>query len=102
MTLSNSIKLEIEKLRNDNLSGASELSAKAIEVIKSMLKEINKDENLESILKELCSQIINARPSMAPLINTIGYIYDNLQEYTIDSINSVIEKLYTHKSKDSR
>ena len=99
MTLSNSIKLEIEKLRNDNLSGASELSAKAIEVIKSMLKEINKDENLESILKELCSQIINARPSMAPLINTIGYIYDNLQEYTIDSINSVIEKLYAHKSR---
>ena len=80
MTLSNTIKLEIEMLRNDNLSGASELSTKAVEIIKSMLKELNSEKNLESLLKELCSQIINARPSMAPLINTIGYLYDNIHE----------------------
>ena len=98
MTLSNTIKLEIEMLRNDNLSGASELSTKAVEIIKSMLKELNSEKNLESLLKELCSQIINARPSMAPLINTIGYLYDNIHEYTVDSLNSVIEKLYAHKS----
>ena len=50
MTLSNTIKLEIEMLRNDNLSGASELSTKAVEIIKSMLKELNSEKNLESLL----------------------------------------------------
>ena len=99
MTLSNPIKLEIEKLRNDNLSGASELSTRAVEIIKSLLKEINSDMNLESLLRELFSQVINARPSMAPLINTIGYLYDNLHEYTVDSINSVIENFDAHKKR---
>ena len=99
MTLSRSLKIEIEKLRNDNESGASELSSKAIEIIKNFLKEINSDKQLNSLLIELFSQIINARPSMAPLINTIGYLYDNLEEHNVDSINAVIEKFYLYRSE---
>ena len=99
MTLSNSIKIEIEKLRSDNTSGANELSSKAIEIIQIFSREINSDKNLDSLLKELCNQIINSRPSMAPLINTIGYLYDNLEEYTVDSINTVIQKFYVHQSE---
>jgi translation initiation factor 2B subunit (eIF-2B alpha/beta/delta family) len=99
MTLPNTLKVEIEKLRNDNESGARELSSKAIEIINIFSREINSDKNLESLLIELFSQIINARPSMAPLINTIGYLYDNLQEYTTDSIIKVIEKFNAYQSE---
>ena len=79
--------MEIQKIQNllrelkeDNTSGANEFIDKALEIIKLQLKltrDSYKDIREEFIY--LSKQIIDTRPSMAPLINTIGYLIHNLE-----------------------
>lgn len=99
MTLPDSVNLELENLRNDSESGASELVINAIEIIKRLLKESNSDSDLKPLFIELFDQIIKSKPSMAPLIHTIGYLYDNLPDYTSASIYSTIIKFYQYQSE---
>ena len=99
MTLPDSVNLALEQLRKDSESGASELVNNAIEIIKRLLKESNSDTDLKPLFMELFDQIIKSRPSMAPLIHTIGYLYDNLQDYTSASIYSAIIKFYQYQSE---
>ncbi len=82
---------EIDKLKKDNKSGANEFIDKALKIIISQLNYIedqNKDITL-SIL-QLSQEIISSRPSMAPLINTIGFLIHDL---VIISKKSILSKI---------
>lgn len=70
----------LRKLKEDNVSGANEFIDKALEIIRYQLNLT--DDPYKDIREEIVSlskQIIDARPSMAPLINTIGYLIHNLE-----------------------
>lgn len=64
----------VDKLKTDNTSGANEFIDKALDVIRTQL-ELERDLNkiLTEQIYELFAIIIDSRPSMAPLINTMGY-----------------------------
>lgn len=72
------IQQKLSELRKDNFSGANELIFKALDVLKSQLKLIeNPNEDIKEKIEKLTEDIINSRPSMAPLINTMGNILQN-------------------------
>jgi len=73
----------LKELREDNTSGANEFIDKVLNIIKFRLKII--PDQYKDILKDiinLSKQIIDTRPSMAPLINTIGYFIHDLETLT--------------------
>ena len=90
----------LNDLKVDNQSGASELIDKAINVIRSQLNTItNESIEIGEIIIELSRRIIDCRPSMAPLINTIGYLIgSDLKSLTKNSILKKIEQFFVDKS----
>lgn len=65
----------LSELRKNSLSGASELIFKALDIIRFQLKLVeDPNKNIEGKMVDLIVKIINSRPSMASLINTMGYI----------------------------
>ncbi len=88
----------LNDLRMDNRSGANQLIKKAIEIIKNQLNSIkNENEDISKIFIDLSKRIIDSRPSMAPLINTIGYIVTDLELFTKKDILRRIELFYSKK-----
>ncbi len=86
----------LNKLRGDNSSGASELINNALAIIQFQLDLISNDnENIKELILDLSREIINSRPSMAPLINTIGYIIGDKEVLTKKGI---IPKLYRFRA----
>lgn len=85
---------KLETLKNDNQSGANELIIKALEIITDQLTYIE-DENkdISPLILALSKEIISSRPSMAPLINTIGFIIHDLTTITKNSIYTKINEL---------
>jgi len=70
----------LKNLKDDNTSGAREFIDKALDIIRRQLKLI--EDPYKDITQELIPlliQIIESRPSMAPLINTIGYLINDLK-----------------------
>ncbi len=81
------IQKKLSELRADNLSGARELVFKAMDILKSKLKLIqDPNRNIKEVIFDLAKEIINSRPSMAPLINTIGFVLKNSKNLTKRSI----------------
>jgi len=81
----------LRELREDNTSGANEFIDKALEIIKfqlSLTQDPHKDIKEEMMI--FSKQIIDSRPSMAPLINTIGYLIHDLE---IINKNRIEERL---------
>ncbi len=90
----------ISNLRNDNQSGANEMISKALEIIENQLHSIsNKTEDIKDLIVELSKHLINSRPSMAPLINTIGFLINNLEIYSKNTISSRLEQFGKNKEK---
>ncbi|MFX1235056.1 MAG: hypothetical protein ACFFBY_10955 [Promethearchaeota archaeon] len=85
---------EIENLKEDNQSGANEFILKALSIINDQLNYI-KDQNkdISALVLALSKEIISSRPSMAPLINTIGFLIHDLVTINKSSILSRISKL---------
>lgn len=84
-------KIDIPKmlsdLKADKASGANELVEKALEIIKTQLELVkNPNDNIKDKILLLAKNIVNSRPSMAPLINSIGYIIQNLEKITVKTI----------------
>ena len=73
----------IRDLHLDKTSGASELVKIALEILKTQLDSI-KDEQMDikDIIHELSVELLSVRPSMAPIINTMGYFLHDLENYT--------------------
>lgn len=94
----------LNDLKVDNQSGASELIDKAINVIKSQLNEVSKESiEINEIIMELSKKLIACRPSMAPLINTIGYLLSgDLKSLTKNNILQKIEQFFLDKSDRER
>ncbi|MHA2132027.1 MAG: hypothetical protein ACW99L_18820, partial [Promethearchaeota archaeon] len=78
----------IKEIEVDNTSGASEFIDKVLEIIKIKLKLIvDPHVEMKNEIIMLSKQIIALRPSMATLINTIGYLIHDL-----DDINKILIK----------
>ena len=69
----------LTELKENNTSGANEFIDNALEIIKFQLNlTIDSHKNIKNEILVLSKQLIDARPSMAPLINTIGYLIHDL------------------------
>jgi len=94
----------IRELREDNSSGASEFIDKVLEIITTQLEQvIDPYRNIKEDLIYLLKQIIDTRPSMAPLINTVGYLIHDLEEISKSIIENRLNqfKIYREKIKES-
>ncbi len=90
----------IHDLKTDKTSGASELIEFALEILEAYLHTI-KDPNMditEDILV-LSKELFNVRPSMAPIINTIGYFIHDLEFF---SKQTLLEKFKTFPAERLR
>jgi translation initiation factor 2B subunit (eIF-2B alpha/beta/delta family) len=91
---------KIEDLRNDNTSGANELINKALEIIKIRLKTIEEpNKEIKGDLLDIAKKVINSRPSMAPLINTIGFLIHDLEKITKKVIEERINQFYVDRAE---
>ncbi len=98
--ISDKIQEMLDNMRLDNRSGASEFIEKALEIIKYQIETIpEKINDIKELLLELSKQIINSRPSMAPLINTIGYLIHDIDTLTIEIISQRLNHFYIDKTK---
>ncbi len=94
------IKTQIASLKADSTSGAKEFIDKAINVIKNQISLIkNSEGDIKSQLLALSKELINARPSMAPLINTVGFLLHNLSEFNKVELEKQIFALYIERLK---
>ena len=83
----------LDDLKNDNRSGAAELIDKAIDIIRCQLDPIvNRDKDIKDEFMELSREIVNSQPSMAPLVNSLGYLVKDLDLITKDNVLLRIEQ----------
>ncbi|MFW9950331.1 MAG: hypothetical protein ACFFKA_09450, partial [Candidatus Thorarchaeota archaeon] len=88
---------EIENLKEDNQSGANEFILKALRIINDQLNYIeDKNKDINTLILALSKEVISSRPSMAPLINTIGFLIHDL---TIINKNSILSRISKLKKK---
>jgi translation initiation factor 2B subunit (eIF-2B alpha/beta/delta family) len=74
------IKDKLRDLKQNKSSGASELIEKSIIILKDYLTTIsNETKEINKEITELAREIIQSRPSMAPLINTVGYLIGDVK-----------------------
>lgn len=90
----------IHDLKTDKTSGASELIEFALEILEVYLHTV-KDPNMDikEVIFELSKELFNIRPSMAPIINTIGYFIHDLEFF---SKQTLLEKLKTFPAERLR
>jgi len=90
----------IHDLKTDKTSGASELIEIALEILENQLHNI-KDPNMDikDVTLEISKELFNVRPSMAPIINTIGYFIHDLEFF---SKQTLLEKLKTFPTERLR
>ncbi len=90
----------LDKLREDNTSGAREFIDKALEIVKTQLKLIkDPHKDIRDNIINLLNQIIDTRPSMAPLINTAGYIVNNLESFSKIAIEDRLSQFKNDREK---
>jgi translation initiation factor 2B subunit (eIF-2B alpha/beta/delta family) len=90
----------IQSLKRDNTSGANELMDNALKIIKNQLEMIlDTNEDIKAIILELSQKIIASRPSMAPLINLIGYLIHDLENFTKKILSTRINSYLKEKTK---
>lgn len=90
----------IQDLKKNNISGANELIDDAYEIIKRQLELIsdpNKD--IKELMIELSRKIIESRPSMATLINFIGYLIHDLETFTKKALFRRLNNFKKEKNK---
>ncbi|MFX0036951.1 MAG: translation initiation factor eIF-2B [Candidatus Hermodarchaeota archaeon] len=90
----------IRELREDNSSGASEFIDKALEIIKIQLEQvIDPYKDIKEDLIYLLKQIIDTHPSMAPLINTMGYLIHDLEKINKNAIEEKLNQFKIYREK---
>jgi translation initiation factor 2B subunit (eIF-2B alpha/beta/delta family) len=98
--LNNIIKTKLLDLRQDNSSGASELLEKVLKIVKLQLDSVqNPIIDIKEDFLELAREIINSRPSMAPLINTIGFLIHDLTIINKNLIKKRLKELEVTSTK---
>ncbi len=90
----------LRELREDNTSGANEFIDKALEIIKFQLSlTLDPREDIKEEMIILSKHIIDARPSMAPLINTIGYLISSLDMINKNIIEERLNQFVVDREK---
>lgn len=90
----------IRDLHLDKTSGASELIETALEILKTQLDSIkNPQMDIKDIVLELSHELLNVRPSMAPIINTIGYFLHDLDSYNKKELLERFETFHQNREK---
>ncbi|MFW9874047.1 MAG: translation initiation factor eIF-2B, partial [Candidatus Thorarchaeota archaeon] len=80
-------------LKQDSISGASELTEKALKIIENHLILIqNPNADITEDIYKLVGEIINTRPSMAPLINAMGFLIHDLTIITKKAIKKRLKE----------
>ena len=90
-------------LKYDKTSGASELIDTSLDIIETQLKHIkDSQQDIKDIILELSKEIFHSRPSMAPIINAIGFIVHDLEHFNKETITTRISeyKQYNAKRKE--
>ena len=96
----NDIQKKLEDLRTDNTSGANELIGKALEIIKILLESIEEPNvDIKEELFTLAKNIIDSRPSMAPIINTIGFLFHDLESINKKVLEERINQFYVDRTE---
>lgn len=91
---------ELEDLRNDNTSGANELIDKALKIIEIRLESVEEpNEDIKREILTLAKNIIESRPSMAPLINTIGFLIHDLDRVNKKILEERRNKFYIDREE---
>ena len=94
------IKEMIQDLKKNNTSGANELIDDAYEIIKRQLEMIlDPNEDIKELMIELSKKIIESRPSMATLINFIGYFIHDLETFTKKALFQRLNNYKEEKNK---
>ncbi len=90
----------LRDLRDDNTSGANEFIDKTLEIIKFQLR-LTRDphKDIRDEIFNLSKRIIDTRPSMAPLINTIGYLIHDLGEVNKFIMEDRLNQFYIYREK---
>ncbi|MEJ2278086.1 MAG: hypothetical protein P8Y70_10125 [Candidatus Lokiarchaeota archaeon] len=92
--MNSGIEKKLDELKGDNISGASEIVMKAIELVEKSLEYIDfQKTNIKDELYDLFKKIIALRPSMAPLINCMGFLVNNITKFSKMEIKHTINKL---------
>ncbi|MFX1277830.1 MAG: hypothetical protein ACFFA3_00330 [Promethearchaeota archaeon] len=98
------LELLLEALRRNNSSGANEIVKEALKIIKVRLDLIeNSNMDITEEIHLLLKKIIDTRPTMAPLINVVGFLLNNLTIITKRSFENKIKQLQKNqieKNKD--
>ena len=90
----------IQDLKKNNTSGANELIDDAYEIIKKQLELISDpNTDIKELMIELSKKIIESRPSMATLINFIGYLIHDLETFTKKSLFQRLNNYKKEKNK---
>ncbi len=88
----------LSNLRDDNSSGATELIEKALDIIKILLELTeNSNADITKDIYKISKEIINSHPSMAPLINVIGYLIHDLRVITKNDLLERLNQFETDK-----
>ncbi len=100
--VSKEIRNQITNLKKNNKSGANEFINKTLEIINCQL-ELVKDQykDINPLMFELSKEVISSRPSMAPLINTIGFLIHGLKIVNKNSILLRIKQIKEEREKIS-
>ncbi len=99
MEISDSIISQINDIRKDSSSGANELALKAVKVIQDQLDSIrDPNENIKDLIYKLVDKLIKTRPSMAPLINSMGFLITYNDKFTKKSISNAIKAYYSSQA----
>ncbi|MFW9875888.1 MAG: hypothetical protein ACFFG0_22530 [Candidatus Thorarchaeota archaeon] len=89
----NNIERLLRALRKNKSSGASELIEDALEIIKVQLDLLeDRDLDITEEIYLLFKKIVDSRPSMAPLINCIGYLLHDVSIITKTALENRIKK----------
>lgn len=90
----------VEDLKRNNISGANELVNKALKILEQQLEKIsNPNENIKDLMNDLLGSIIDSRPSMAPLINTIGFLVHDLEDVNKKILIERINQFYVDRAE---
>jgi len=97
------IKDKLKDLKEDNSSGARELIDKSIKIIKDYLDTISNDKKeINKEFMDFAEGIIYARPSMAPLINTIGYLIGEMKNINKKDLLDRLEELSKYRENQMK
>ncbi|MFX1376879.1 MAG: hypothetical protein ACFFA0_13825 [Promethearchaeota archaeon] len=90
----------LNTLKENKSSGASELIEDALGIIKAQL-DLQEDRNMDRTeeIYILFKRIIDSRPTMAPLINCIGYILQDISIITKSTLENRIKQFKNNEIK---